>query len=340
MTRPIEPLWTLISRPTLIVEVGGNHEGDFDYAKTLCDLAINSGADYVKFQLYTGDSLVSPVESPPRHRHFQTFELAPEQHIELAERCRAAGVGYNASVWDPTMLDWIDPYLDFYKIGSGDLTAWPVLAEFAARGKPIVLSTGLSALNEVIETVGFLQQLNPVYTRPGHLVLLQCTAMYPTDPNEVNLAAMDQLHQATGLSVGYSDHTTSSLALVAAAARGARVLEFHFTDERDGKEFRDHQVSLTRDEVQALKVQTEEITALLGRRDKQPTLGEIKTDHVISFRRALYCRRPLKAGEVIRAEDLVALRPNHGIDARKFKDVVGKRAARDLQAFEALEIEW
>ncbi|MGY6587781.1 MAG: N-acetylneuraminate synthase family protein [Wenzhouxiangella sp.] len=340
MTQPMQPLWTQMSRPVLIAEVGGNHEGDFDYAKTLCDLAIDSGADYVKFQLYTGDSLVSPVESPPRHRHFQTFELTREQHIQLAERCRAAGVGYNASVWDPAMLDWIDPYLDFYKIGSGDLTAWPVLAEFAARGKPIILSTGLSALDEVIDTVNFLQQLNPVYSRPGQLVLLQCTAMYPTDPNEVNLAAMDQLYQATGLPVGYSDHTTSSLALMAATALGARVLEFHFTDQRNGKAFRDHQVSLTRDEVRALKAQAEAITALLGSRDKQPTPGEIEADHVTSFRRALYCRRPLKAGEAIQAEDLVALRPNHGIDARKFKEVIGKRAARDLQAFEALEIEW
>ena len=137
------PPWNRTGRPLLIAEIGGNHEGDFEYARHLCDLAIESGADYVKFQLYTGDSLVSPVESPERHEHFRRFELTPEQHLDLARRCRAGGVGYNASVWAPEMLEWIDDHLDFYKIGSGDLTAWPVLERFAERGKPMLLSTGL-----------------------------------------------------------------------------------------------------------------------------------------------------------------------------------------------------
>lgn len=331
--------WTNLPRPFLIAEVGGNHEGSFDDAVKLCDLAIDSGADCVKFQLYTGDSLVSPVESPDRHKHFQRFELQPEQHIELAERCRRAGVGYNASVWDPSMLEWIDDYLDFYKIGSGDLTAWPILAEFATRGKPIVLSTGLASSQEVLDTVEFLQQTNPVYADPGHLVLLQCTAMYPTQPHEVNLAAMDTLRGATGLDVGYSDHTTGSLALLVAAARGARVLEFHFTDKRQGKSFRDHQVSLTRDEVRTLKQQLEQIPVLLGNSKKRPTAGEIESDHITSFRRALYSQRPLKAGERIQPEDLVALRPNHGIDARRYQEVIGKRVKHDTAAFESLEIE-
>ena len=105
----------------------------------MTDLAIASGADVVKFQIYSGDTLVSPVESPDRYRHFQRFELSPDQHIALAERCRAAGCDYNASVWDPGALDWLDPYLTFYKVGSGDLTAYPLLQAFAARGKPILL---------------------------------------------------------------------------------------------------------------------------------------------------------------------------------------------------------
>jgi N-acetylneuraminate synthase/N,N'-diacetyllegionaminate synthase len=331
--------WARRSRPLLIAEIGGNHEGDFETACRLCDLAAASGADYVKFQIYSGDSLVSPRESPDRHRHFNRFMLTREQHLALAERCRAAGVGYNASVWDPEALDWIDGHLDFHKIGSGDLTAWPLLAAIAERGKPIVLSTGLSTLDEVLETVAFIREVNPTFGQPGRLALLQCTAMYPIEDEAANLRAMDTLRSATGLDVGYSDHTRGSLALLVAAARGARLLEFHFTDSREGKTFRDHHVSLTPEEVRELASQLDRVTKLLGDGDKRPQACEIETGHVTSFRRALYSRRPLKAGETIRAEDLVALRPNHGIDARRFRDVVGRTVARDTAAFEALELD-
>jgi N,N'-diacetyllegionaminate synthase len=163
--------------------------------------------------------------------------------------------------------------------------------------------------------------------------------MYPIDDDAANLRAMDTLREATGLDVGYSDHTRGNLALIAAAARGARILEFHFTDTREGRTFRDHQVSLTLDEVRELSSQVDRLTALLGDGDKRPMACEIGTGHVTSFRRALYSRRALRAGESIRAEDLVALRPNHGIDARRFKEIVGRRVARDTAAFEAIELE-
>jgi N-acetylneuraminate synthase/N,N'-diacetyllegionaminate synthase len=331
--------WARGPRPLLIAEIGGNHEGDFDAACRLCDMAASSGADYVKFQIYTGDSLVSPVESPDRHRHFDRFSLSREQHLSLARRCRSAGVGYCASVWDATAIEWIDEYLDFHKVGSGDLTAWPLLESIAATGKPIVLSTGLSTLQDVVDTVGFVRAANPRYAGHGHIALMQCTAMYPIDDDAANLRAMDTLREATGLDVGYSDHTRGNLALIAAAARGARILEFHFTDTREGRTFRDHQVSLTLDEVRELSSQVDRLTALLGDGDKRPMACEIGTGHVTSFRRALYSRRALRAGESIRAEDLVALRPNHGIDARRFKEIVGRRVARDTAAFEAIELE-
>jgi N-acetylneuraminate synthase/N,N'-diacetyllegionaminate synthase len=331
--------WARGPRPLLIAEIGGNHEGDFDAACRLCDMAAASGADYVKFQIYTGDSLVSPVESPDRHRHFDRFSLSREQHLSLARRCRSAGVGYCASVWDATAIEWIDEYLDFHKVGSGDLTAWPLLESIAATGKPIVLSTGLSTLQDVVDTVGFVRAANPRYAGHGHIALMQCTAMYPIDDDAANLRAMDTLREATGLDVGYSDHTRGNLALIAAAARGARILEFHFTDTREGRTFRDHQVSLTLDEVRELSSQVDRLTALLGDGDKRPMACEIGTGHVTSFRRALYSRRALRAGESIRAEDLVALRPNHGIDARRFKEIVGRRVARDTAAFEAIELE-
>ncbi|MBL38584.1 MAG: N-acetylneuraminate synthase [Xanthomonadales bacterium] len=331
--------WQGRNGPLMIAEIGGNHEGDFDYARRLTDLAIESGADCIKFQIYTGDTLVSPVESPDRNAHFRRFELSPEQHVALARQCREAGVGYAASVWDLSALDWIDEYLDFYKIGSGDLTAYPVIAEFARRGKPIVLSTGLSTAAEVVETVEFLRKVNSVYAGDSNLAVLQCTSMYPCVEEDVHLAAMNELGRLTGAAIGYSDHTCGTLALLAAAARGAQVLEFHFTDGREGKTFRDHKVSLTRDEVREFASRVARVRTLLGNEHKAPTRSEVESGHVESFRRALYCNRDLAAGEQIRGEDLVALRPNRGVDARSHDAVVGRVAKYDTEALSSLALD-
>jgi sialic acid synthase SpsE len=330
--------WVGAHGPLLIAETGGNHEGDFEYAKRLTELAISSGADAVKFQLYQGATLVNALESPERHSHFKRFELQREQHLELAEMCKAAGVAYLASVWDLEMLEWIDPHLAVYKVGSGDLTAYPILRAFARRGKPMIVSTGLSTLDEVLSAVAFVQSVNDSYRRPDMLALLQCTSMYPIEDRDANLRVMDTLRQATQLAVGYSDHTRDRTALFVAAARGADVLEFHFTDDRTGKTFRDHQVSLTADEVRALCADLDQLKELLGDGVKRPLPSEIDTGHVTSFRRAVYCRHAIARGQLISADDLVVLRPNHGIDARQFDDLVGRRAARDLQALERVEV--
>ena len=124
--------WKGRSGPYLIAEIGGNHEGDFSSALELTRLACNCGIDAVKYQIYTGDSLVSQVESPDRHQHFQRFELTREQYSLLAKECREHDVTFCASVWDPSAIEWIDPFLIFYKVGSGDLTAYPLLDRIAA----------------------------------------------------------------------------------------------------------------------------------------------------------------------------------------------------------------
>jgi N-acetylneuraminate synthase/N,N'-diacetyllegionaminate synthase len=325
--------------PLLIAEIGGNHEGDFDAALRLTDLAIESGADVVKFQIYTGDTLVSPLESPDRHAHFERFELTPDQHLAIARRVLDAGLRYTASVWDPGALSWIHPVLDFHKIGSGDLTAFPILRAHARFGKPMVLSTGLATLAEVRAAIDFVRAESPIHSRDGMLALLQCTSLYPTPETEANLRVMDTLRAATGLTVGYSNHTPGVLPLLVAASRGAEVLEFHFTDRREGRAFRDHAISLTRDEVRSLVVDLQAIGRLLGSAEKVPTVGEIETGHLRSFRRAVYARRDLAAGEVLRVEDLVVLRPNHGVDARDFDQVVGRRVRRATPAFAALDLE-
>jgi len=319
----------------LVAEIGGNHEGHFESARKLTDLALGTGVDYVKFQLYRGDTLVSRLEGPDRNAHFKQFELSREQHIQLAERCRAAGVGYLASVWDVAFLEWIDPYLDIYKVGSGDLTAWPVLRSLVAMKKPIIMATGMATRDEVLESVRFMQSLDRRYRDPNRLALLQCTSMYPIADADAELGVMRQLREDTGLTVGYSDHTVGSRALVTAYALGAQILEFHFTDSREGKSFRDHKVSLTPDEVRALIAEIEKIDELKGTGEKRPL--ESEREHQISFRRAVYPAKDVRAGTVLTEENLICLRPNHGIDAREFDQVLGRKTTVDLQAHQRLE---
>lgn len=321
--------------PLLIAEIGGNHEGDFDYARRLTDLAIGAEVDYIKYQLYSGDTLVSRQESPQRNQHFKKFELSQDQYIELAEQCQAAGVGFMASVWDTDYLTWIDPYLPIYKIGSGDLTAYPVLRTIAHIGKPIILSTGLATLQEVLETVAFLQEVDDRYRHPDYLSLLQCTSMYPIPNTAAHLSVMNTYRSVTGLPVGYSDHTEGSQALQVAVAMGAQILEFHFTDTREGKSFRDHRVSLTQAEVLKLIEYIRQIQALQGDPIKRPLT--VEGDHVVTFRRAVYPAVDLRKGTVIEPEHLICLRPNHGIDAREYDRLIGKTVTQDLKAHQKLD---
>jgi len=320
--------------PLLIAEIGGNHEGNFEYARELTHLAIDSGVDYIKFQIYTGDGLVNPKESPDRNAHFKKFELTPDQHIELATICKDNGIGYLASVWEDSALDWIDPYLDFYKIGSGDLTAYPLIKSICRRKKPILISTGLATESEVMDAVNFIRSCNSIYNDPGLLAILQCTSMYPIPYYDANLLVMNKLKEKMNCAIGYSDHTEGNKALEIATAMGAQILEFHFTDTRKGKSFRDHKVSLTNSEVKMLIASIKEIISLHGDSLKKPL--PVEGDHLISFRRGVYPGRDIEAGAIISEGDLVILRPNHGIPANEFDKLIGARTNRPLKKYEKL----
>lgn len=325
----------------LIAEIGGNHEGDFKIATRLADLAVEAGADAVKFQVYYGDTLVSVKESPDRNAHFKKFELTPDQHVALAERVRGAGRAYVASVWDLDAFAWIDPVISVYKIGSGDLTAPPFLRAAAETGKPLILSTGLSDKAEVESAIDYVRSLRPGYLDPAMLAVLQCTSMYPIAPAEANLAVMQTL-LALGVTVGYSDHTIGCRALEVAAAMGAEVLEFHFTDRKEGRSFRDHQLSLDRHDLRNLVRSLQEIRELRGGCEKQVQRSEIDSEHVRTFRRAVYPARDIECGEVLDESNLCVLRPNHGVDAREYYGLLGRRVRRRLtrhEAFDSQDIE-
>ena len=323
--------------PLLIAEIGGNHEGDFEYAKKLTKLAIDTNVDFIKFQIYTGDSLVSKLESPIRNQHFKKFELTNEQHLELAKMVTDAGIGYMSSVWDMDAMSWIDSFIPIYKIGSGDLTAYPVIKKTLKKEKPIIISTGLSTEKEVLECIEYIQKINPSYKSKDMLGILQCTSMYPILPSDAHLNVMAEFKKLTNLTVGYSDHTEGSQALKYAIAMGAEILEFHFTDAREGKSFRDHKVSLTPHEVKELIDEIKLIDCLKGEQIKKPTQIELDHAHEISFRRAVYPNRDIKKGEIIDEDSLTILRPKHGIDARDFDKVIGKKINCDVMEHQKLE---
>tara|TARA_B110000014_G_scaffold171919_1_gene122359 strand:+ start:1158 stop:2171 length:1014 start_codon:yes stop_codon:yes gene_type:complete len=323
--------------PLLIAEIGGNHEGNFEYAKQLTQLAIDTNVDFIKFQIYTGDTLVSQIESPTRNQHFKKFELSNEQHLELAKMVTDAGIGYTSSVWDIEAMSWIDPFIPIYKIGSGDLTAYPVIRKTIEKKKPIIISTGLSTEQEVLDCIDFIQQLDPAYKNKNMLAILQCTSMYPISSSDAHLSVMGNLKKLTELTIGYSDHTEGNQALKYAIAMGAEILEFHFTDKREGKSFRDHKVSLTPKEVKELINEIQLINSLKGDAIKKPTQIEIDNSHEITFRRAVYPNRNIKKGEIISEENLTVLRPNHGIDARDFDKMIGNKINCDVKKHQKLE---
>lgn len=322
--------------PLLIAEIGGNHEGDFETALRLTDLAIDAGADAVKFQVYYGDTLVSSLESPERNAHFKRFELSPDEHLALASRVIGAGRHYVASVWDLDAFEWIDPAVTAYKVGSGDLTAPVFLSAAAATGKPIILSTGLSDFTEVVWAADVLRAVDPRYRDPSMLAVLQCTSMYPITAADSRLSVMQRFSELN-VAIGYSDHTIGYRALEVAAAMGAEVLEFHFTDVKEGRSFRDHQLSLDSADLADLIACLDEIQILKGPPVKEPLPIEIANDHVRSFRRAVYPSRDISAGEVFGSENLCVLRPNHGIDARDHQRLIGRRAKRPLRRHERLD---
>ena len=324
--------------PLLIAEIGGNHEGNFEYAKKLVKLAISTKVDVIKFQIYQGKNLVNRYESKERFNHFKKFELTSKQHIEIAKMCMKANVLYSASVWDLNSLSWINKYLKFYKIGSGDLTAYPIISELVKKGKPIILSTGMSTLKEIKNTIKFIYKKNKIYRKKNFLALLQCTSSYPTPDNEVNLNTIPILKNSTGLNVGYSHHNKGDLALISAYLLGADILEFHFTDNRKGKKFRDHKISLTPRETKLLISKIKKINVIKGNAKKTPTKSEIISKNIYTFRRAVYLNQDLKKGHLIKKKNLVCLRPNKGLDARYFEKIIKKKLKKDTKAYQKIEL--
>lgn len=318
------------SNPYVIAEIGGNHGGDVEKAKEYTEAAASAGVDSVKFQLYQAENLITEDEPPlplagddydSQYERFKELELTREEWREVIELCDSLGVDFSASVFDAAMLEFAFDDMPFVKIASGDLTNLPLLRRAARTGKPIVLSTGFSTFDQIRRT---MQELSDY-----EVVLLHCVGCYPTPDEESNLSMVETLANTFDVPTGYSDHTVGTLAAIAAVAKGARVVEKHFTLDKS-KDVGDHRLSATPEEMAEIVTETRRVAEMHGRErgdEIYPCEEEIRKD----MRRSLATRRDLAAGDVIEEADLTALRPSDGISPMRLDEVVGTRTTRRLE---------
>jgi len=323
--------------PFIIAEIGGNHEGSLNYAKDLLIQAAEGGADAVKFQTYFPDKIVSKVEDPNRHKHFSRFSLPIDDYFELADLAKEHNVIFMSSIWDSESFTALDSLISIHKIGSGDLTNFPLIKEIISTGKPLIISTAMSSMKEVEDTVRFIEKTQPRYSDSNKLGILQCVAMYG-EPKDyyANLNIISTfLEKFPNHTIGYSDHTVGNFAANVAVTLGAKILEVHFTDDKS-REFRDHHISITKEELIELKKNILTIQALRGVIEKKP-VKEIETsERIFEFRRSCYLNMTVSPGDLITEENLTTLRPNKGIDSRDYFKLLGKKLTVNKKAFEAI----
>lgn len=322
----------------IIAEAGVNHDGDFEKAKKLVDLAVAAKADAVKFQTFSGDKLASK-DAPLATYHkkgavseqetlkelLKRLELSFEQQRELFTYARQKGIMVFSTPFDEESADFLEEVdVPAFKIASFSLTNYPLLQHIARKNKPIIMSTGLHTIGEIEAAARIIYEAgNP------QLALLQCTAHYPIAVEDVHLKVMETLRSAFQLPVGYSDHTTGITITLAAAALGANIVEKHFTF--DPASFGvDHDASISPSELQALVQGVRDIEAALGKSVK--IIPEIEREIQRVHRPSLVSRVDISVGVVITPEMLAIKKPGTGIHPRDWPWVVGRRAKIAIEA--------
>ena len=350
-----------------IAEAGVNHNGSLDLAFDLVEVAARANADAVKFQTFKAERLVTArarlakyqahgsVEERGQLDMLRKLEFSQEAYRLLAARCQELGIAFMSTAFDVDSLALLDRLkMPAIKIASGDLTAAPLVLAAASLKRPLILSTGMCALTEIEEALGVIafgligEQQVP--SRRGFkaayesaagqaelaekVTLLHCVTEYPAPISEINLRAMDSLRSKFGLRVGYSDHTTSLSVPVAAVARGAAVLEKHFTLDRSlaGP---DHRASLEPDELVRLVREVREVEAALGTDRKQPTPSELVNRSVV--RRSLVAAKAITRGEPYTISNLAVKRPGGGLAPIGYWEILGCLAERDYLADDPIE---
>jgi sialic acid synthase SpsE len=324
-----------------IAEIGANFNGSFDEACRLADVAKASGAECAKYQTFRAETLVSAPAfaamrasahqarwSRPVHEVYREAEFPREWHRDVAAYCREIGVEFLSSPYDHAAVDLLEEIgVAAYKVGSGDITYLELVDYIAQTGKPILLGTGASDLADVERCVEVIQR------RGADVLIMQCTTSYPAPFHSANLRVLPVFEERFGALTGLSDHTPGHVAVLGAVALGARCVEKHFTASRD-QVGPDHPHSMEPHEFAAMVSDTRDLEAALGSPVKQVTPEE--RDTVIVQRRSLCAARDIAEGEEIRAEDLVALRPQTAFRPYEAGEVVGRRARRAIARHETI----
>jgi N,N'-diacetyllegionaminate synthase len=329
----------------IIAEAGVNHNGDINLAKMLIDVAVDAGVDYVKFQTFKAETIVSPNAKKAAYQsknmddnddsQFQmlkNLELSHEDHLELMTYCNQKEIKFFSTAFDVDGVYYLDSLgFDRFKIPSGEMTNYPYLKAVAQKNKPIILSTGMATLAEIREALKVLLDFG---AQKEAITILHCNTEYPTPMEDVNLKAMLTIGQSFEVNFGYSDHTLGIEVPTAAVALGATIIEKHFTLDRNlpGP---DHKASLEPDELKAMVTAIRNIEkAISGNGLKEPSISETKNINIA--RKSIHLKWNLKAGEVITEEDIIPLRPGDGISAMEWNSVIGKKIVVDKMAFDKL----
>ncbi len=318
----------------VIAEAGANHNQDFGLARKLIDVAVEAGADAVKFQIYSAETMFS--KKVPAHSGYskplwdliKEIETPRDWIPELAAYCVKKGILFFATPFDLAAVDDLDSHVELYKIASFELVDYPLLSYTAGKGKPVILSTGMATLGEIEEAVAAIEK-----SGNHDIVLLQCASRYPAEPAIMNLRAMETLRNAfPNTVVGLSDHTLGIHISVAAVAMGAKVIEKHFTLSRQ-MEGPDHPFAIEPDELKELVRQIREVEAAMGDGRKHgPSPEEMENYRIV--RRSIHAKTDIPEGTRITPEMLIIKRPGLGIHPRFLDVLVGKRALRDIEADE------
>lgn len=325
----------------IIAEAGVNHNGSMELAKKMVVAAKEAGADYVKFQTFIPEKLVSGDAKKADYQQettgagesqlemLQKLALTQQDFVELQRYCTKTGIGFLSTPFDLESLDFLNTLpMDFWKIPSGEITNYPYLVRIAQTGKKIVMSTGMCEMEEIHEALAVLEE-----NGAGEVTLLHCNTEYPTPYEDVNLLAMRQMREVFHRPVGYSDHTRGIEVPIAAAALGAVVLEKHFTLDKT-MEGPDHRASLAPAELKAMVMAVRHIEQSLGDGVKRRTASETK--NINAARKSIVAAVPIHRGDVFTVDNLTVKRPGGGKSPMRWNQVIGQTAQRDYQTDEQI----
>ncbi len=328
----------------IIAEAGVNHNGSLDTAKQMIDVAVEAGADAVKFQTFKAANLVTAQapkaeyqqkntgSSESQYQMLKRLELSAGAHRELLAYCQSQDILFMSTPFDEESADFLAELdIPIFKIPSGEVTNLPFLAYVARKQKPIILSTGMAYLSEVDEAVRVIQQ-----NGCQELVLLHCVSNYPADPAEVNLQAMQTMSHAFQLPVGYSDHTLGNEVALASVAMGASVIEKHFTLDKNlpGP---DHRASLEPAALTELVKGIRIVEQALGNGRKQPTPSEINT--AIVARKSLVAAQDIGKNTLLSEAMIAIKRPGNGLPPSARPYLIGRRLNEDVSSGTLLSLD-